>query len=135
MALNRNEDPAEFADLSKDGGGAWRTRKEGHRGQFVYLDAKGRPHVRAVRVFESLTNVKAEVKDLGDGVQLIGFFQSMCLVQLEKSVSHGKMILQPGKYQLNTIKKDGRAQLTSGSGTKSPEIGLVKLLPAGFKRI
>jgi CRISPR-associated endonuclease Csn1 len=135
VALNRDEDPAEFADLSKDHTGAFRTKKKEHRGQFIYLDGKGRPHVRAVRVFESLAAVKAGVSELGKEIQVVGFFQSMCLVELEKPVVHGSTVLQPGKYQLNTIKKDGRAQLTSASGIKSPEIGLVKLLPAGFKRI
>jgi hypothetical protein len=99
------------------------------------LDGKGRPHVRAVRVFESLATVKAGMSELGKEIQVVGFFQSMCLVELKKPVTHGKIVLQPGKYQLNTIKKDGRAQLTSASGLKSPEIGLTKLLPAGFKRI
>ncbi|MCX6908403.1 MAG: hypothetical protein NTY01_10215 [Verrucomicrobia bacterium] len=132
--LNRDEDPMEFKDLSKDGKGAYRTKKKEHQGQFVYLASDGRPHVRAVRVFESPAAVKAEVQALGEGIRTIGFFQSMCLVELEKPVVHGKITLPPGTYQLNTIKKDGRAQLTNAAGVKSPEIGLVKLLPAGFKR-
>jgi CRISPR-associated endonuclease Csn1 len=134
VTLNRGESFGEFKDLSKDGKGAYRTKKKEHRGQFVYLDSKGRPHVQAVRVFESLSTVKAELEGKREGIHIIGFFQSMCLVELEKPVTHGKVTLQPGVYQLNTIKKDGRAQLTSASGVKSPEIGLVKLLPAGFKR-
>jgi CRISPR-associated endonuclease Csn1 len=134
VALNRDESFGEFKDLSKDGKGAYRTKKKEHRGQFVYLDGTGRPHARPVRVFESLSAVKAEIEAKGEGIRFIGFFQSMCLVELNKPVAHGKLTLQPGTYQLNTIKKDGRAQLTSASGVKSPEIGLVKLLPAGFKR-
>lgn len=135
VAQNRDEDPEELADLSKDGCGAWRMRDKEHQGQFVYLDGKGRPRVRAVRVFESAKAVKGEIQAQEEAVQVIGFFQSMCQIELDKPVVHGKVTLQPGKYLLNTIKKDGRAQLTSASGIKSPEIGLAKLLPAGFKRI
>lgn len=134
VALNRNEDPLEFRDLSKDGKGAYRTRKGEHRGQFVYVDAEGRSHVRAVRVFESLTAVKAEITLEAKAGCIIGFFQSTCQIELDKPVVHGKTTLQAGTYQLNTIKKDGRAQFSSASGEKSPEINLVKLLSAGFRR-
>lgn len=134
VTVNRDEEPEEFADLSKDGTGAYRTRKGEHQGQFVYVDAHGRPHVRPVRVFESLAKVKAElVRNAGAG-RIVGFFQSMCLVELDQPVTHGQVVLPAGVYRLNTIKQDGRAQLTSASGQKSPEINLRKLLAAGFRR-
>jgi HNH endonuclease/RuvC endonuclease subdomain 3 len=135
--LNRKEAPIEFKDLSKDGKGAYRTRKEDHLGQFVYLDAKGKPRVEAVRVFDSIAKVKAEIAAKGEGIRIIGFFQSMCQVKWDKPVIHGNITLQPGTYQLNTIKKagQGRAQVTSASGEKSPEISLGKFLAAGFKRV
>lgn len=134
VTVNRDEDPEEFADLSKDGTGAFRTRKGEHQGQFVYVDAAGKPHVRPVRVFESLARVKAEVAQKAAGGRVVGFFQSMCLVELDRPVTHGRTVLPPGTYRLNTIKQDGRAQLTSPSGQKSPEINLRKLLAAGFRR-
>jgi hypothetical protein len=135
VTLNRDEDPAEFKDLSKDGCGAFRTRKGEHRGQFVYLDARGRVRVRPVRPFESLVAVKAEVERLAAGGRLIGFFQSMCLVELDQPVTHGNFVLRPGTYRLNTIKKDGRAQVTTAAGEKTPQINLAKLVAAGFRRI
>jgi 5-methylcytosine-specific restriction endonuclease McrA len=143
VTLNRDEDPAEFKDLSKDRPmngrkkhrGAFRTRKGEHRGQFVYLDARGRARVRPVRPFESLVAVKAEVERLAAGGRVVGFFQSMCLVELDQPVTHGNFELQPGTYRLNTIKKDGRAQVTTAAGEKTPEINLAKLLAAGFRRI
>jgi len=66
---------------------------------------------------------------------LIGFFQSMCLVELDQPVTHGNFVLRPGTYRLNTIKKDGRAQVTTAAGEKTPEINLAKLVAAGFRRI
>jgi len=134
VTLNRDEEPEEFKDLSKDGCGAFRTRKGEHRGQFVYLDARGRVRVRPVRPFESLVAVKAEVERLAAGGRVVGFFQSMCLVELDQPVTHGNFVLQPGTYRLNTIKKDGRAQVTRPSGEESPQINLAKLLAAGFRR-
>jgi hypothetical protein len=134
VTLNRDEELAEFKDLSKDGCGAFRTRKGEHRGQFVYVDGRGRARVRPVRPFESLVAVKAEVERLAAGGRLVGFFQSMCLVELDQPVTHSDFVLQPGTYRLNTIKKDGRAQVTSASSEKSPEINLAKLLAAGFRR-
>lgn len=134
VTVNRDEDPEEFADLSKDGTGAFRTRKGEHQGQFVYVDAAGKLHVRPVRVFESFARVKAEVAEKAAGGRLVGFFQSMCLVELEREVRHGPTVLSPGVYRLNTIKQAGRARLTSASGQKSPEINLRKLLAAGFRR-
>jgi CRISPR-associated endonuclease Csn1 len=133
---NRKEAPSEFKDMSKDGTGAFRTRKEGHRGQFVYLDAKGKPRVEVVRVFDSIAKVKAEIEARGKGIRVIGFYQSLCLVKLDKPVVHGTVTLEPGTYQLNTIKKDGqgRAQVTSAGGEKSLEISLGKFLAAGFTR-
>jgi len=38
----------DYIDLTKDGTGQWRTWKEGHKGQFVYLDREGTPRVRPV---------------------------------------------------------------------------------------
>lgn len=134
VTVNRNEDPAEFKDLSKDGTGALRMRKKEHQGQFVFLDSKGRPRVEVVRVFDSLRDVKARLAKEHAGLKEVGFFQSMCQVELDQPVKHGNCTLLPGTYLLNTIKQDGRAQLTSAGGDKSPEIGLVKLLPAGFRR-
>jgi CRISPR-associated endonuclease Csn1 len=134
VTQNLNEAPIEFKDMSKDGQGAFRIRKEGHRGQFVYLDANGKPQVQVVRVFDSISKVKAEIESKGEGVHVVGFYQSMCLVNITKPVIHKTFTLEPGTYQLNTIKKDGRVQVTSSCGETSPEIVLSKFLDAGFKR-
>jgi len=134
VTLNRDEEPKEFKDLSKDASGAYRTRKGGHRGQFVYVNERGRVCVRPVRPFESLAAVKAEVQRLADGGRLVGFFQSMCLVELKRRVTHGELEFHPGVYRLNTITQDGRARISNVSGEKSPKITLEKLVAAGFRR-
>ena len=123
----------EYKDLSKDGSGAWRKAKKGHRGQIVYRDGAGKPRVRPVYAFESVRVVRKEVEE-SDG-KFEGFFQSLCAVVLTEAVSHPKTPLQPGQFVLNTIRKDGFAVLTDRSGKASQPISLLKLLSAGLRRI
>jgi CRISPR-associated endonuclease Csn1 len=122
----------EYKDLSKDQTGAWRKAKKGHRGQVVYLDG-GKPRVRPVYAFEAENVVEKELA--ARGTQPVGFFQSMCTVQLAKPVAHPKTPLEPGVFILNTIRKDGFVVLTNQSGRVSQPISLAKLLSAGFERI
>lgn len=131
---NLNEDTFEYKDMSKDGSGAFRRRKENHSGQFVYRDAQGKPCVEVVRVFDSIAKVKAEIEARGGGIRIAGFYQKWCLVKLDKPVIHGTVTLEPGTYQLNTIKKDGRAQVTNAGGETSPVISLSKFLDASITR-
>ncbi|MDA9923181.1 hypothetical protein N9E25_07565 [Verrucomicrobiales bacterium] len=128
----RRED---FIDLSKDGKGQWRTSKEGHKGQFVYLDRKGVPRVRPVRVFESVESVQKEVLASADVEGLVGFFQTKCVISLTKEVEHGKYQIAPGRYLVNSIMTDGRCSFVSGDGSKFIAIPLKKLIPAGFERV
>jgi 5-methylcytosine-specific restriction endonuclease McrA len=137
VSQNLNGDLSEYKDMSKDGCGAFRRRKERHRGQFVYTDAHGKPRVEVVRVFDSKAKVKAEIEARVEGIKIIGFFQSDCLVKIGKPVVHGAITLAPGTYQLNKIVKEGqgRVQVTSAGGEKSPVISLSKFLEAGFERV
>lgn len=137
VTQNLNGDLSEYKDMSKDCSGAFRRRKERHRGQFVYLDEKDKPRVEVVRVFDSIAKVKTELEAKGQDIKIIGFFQSDCLVKIEKPVVHGAITLAPGTYQLNKIVKEGqgRVQVTSAGGEKSPAISLSKFLKAGFMRV
>ena len=122
----------EYEDLSKDGSGAWKKAKKGHKGQVVYISEGGKPAVRPVYAFEALKAVLEELKK--SGLQIVGMFQSLCSVELKDRVDHPRTPLVPGKYVLNTIRKDGYVVLTSQSGQVSQPIGLAKLLAAGFRR-
>jgi hypothetical protein len=130
-----DKEPVEFKDLSKDGSGAYRTTKQKHRGQFVYLDLQGKPVVEPVRVFDSVSGTEKALRARAGFQELVGFFESYCLVELQQKVVHGIVELVAGIYKLNTLKQDGRAQVTNASGVKSPEVSLKKLLTAGFRRI
>jgi CRISPR-associated endonuclease Csn1 len=135
VTQNLDKKPIEFKDLSKDGRGAFRTTDQKHRGQFAYLDQAGKPNVEPVRVFESVIGVGNALRARPNFREMVGFFESYCLVEIQQAVRHMSVELPPGKYKLNTMKQDGRAQLTSASGIKSPEISLKKLLASGFRRI
>lgn len=124
----------EYADLSKDGTGAFRKALKGHQGQIVYLDENQKPRVRPVYAFQSVSKVRKELLNDPKNV-LIGFFRSKCLVEIKKSVDHPKTPLAPGKYSLNTIRSDGFVVVTNASGQISQPISLAKLLASGFKRI
>jgi len=129
----------DFVDLSKDNTGQWRTKKEGHQGQFVYIDKSGKPRVRPVRVFESLRLVRQEILDSNDVAELVGFFQTKCLVSLGKEVIYEKrngekIHLKKGRYVLNTILTDGWCVITSSMGQKF-SLSLGKLIDAGFERL
>lgn len=121
----------EFTDMSKDGTGAWRKAKQGHKGQIIYMDASGKPKIRPVYVFESQIKVSKEIADLGGKVY--GFFRSGCLVQIDKHIAHDTTPLEPGIYRLNTIETVGRAKVTSASGQKSLPIAIAKFIEANLK--
>jgi CRISPR-associated endonuclease Csn1 len=128
-------DADEYKDLSKDQTGAFRRGGKGHKGQFIYVDDSGKARVRPVYAFESNNKVRLELLQRMAPTAIKGFYQSGCLVVLEKPVPHPKTPLSSGKYSLNTIRGDGYVVLTNASGQVSQPIGLNKLLPAGFRRL
>jgi len=127
-------EPTEYKDMSKDGTGAYRKALKGHKGQFVFVDSKGKFKVRPVYAFESAQKVGQELTQKFGQNAIKGFFQSGCLVELTAPVPHSFTPLVPGQYKLNTIRTDGRAELTDSTGKQSLPISLEKLFSAGFKR-
>jgi CRISPR-associated endonuclease Csn1 len=141
-------EPKEYKDLSKDGTGAWRKALKGHKGQIVYAETsvdqkcktKETVQVRPVYAFESQSQVRKELAEkFGDRCRIIGFFQSGCLVEVDKPVVHTKHTLPPGKYRLNTIRtKSKDVKVTTADGKTYPEIPMYNLgsmIAAGFKRV
>jgi CRISPR-associated endonuclease Csn1 len=139
--------PKEYKDLSKDGTGSYRKALKGHKGQIVYVetsvDKKGETketaQVRPVYAFESQAQVSKELAEkFGDKCRVIGFFQSGCLVEVDKPVAHAKLPLPPGKYRLNTILTDSKnVKVTTADGRTYPDIpryNLGNMIAAGFKR-
>jgi CRISPR-associated endonuclease Csn1 len=123
----------EYKDFSKDESGAFRKGLKGHKGQIVYRDAAKKIRVRPIYSFESLNKVRSELFREVPNLELIGVFQSGCLVELADNVEHAKTPLAPGTYRLNTIKKSGAAVVTNSRGFASLPIALEKLVGAGFK--
>jgi CRISPR-associated endonuclease Csn1 len=121
----------EYADLSKDGSGAWRKAKQGHKGQIVYLDLQGKPRIRPVYAFESVHGVIQEISRRGETVY--GFFQSGCLVKIERPIVHTVTPLEPGIYRLNTIKTVGQVKVTDIHGKASLPINISKFIEAQLK--
>ena len=140
--------PTEYKDMSKDGTGAFRKAKKGHRGQIVYIetstDKKGKAketvQVRPIYVFESPAVVRRELRDqLGDKCRIVGFFQSGCLIEVAKQVPHAKIPLPPGRYLVNTIiTKSKIVKVTTSQGKTYPDIpyyNLAELVAAGMNRV
>ena len=72
-------EPTEYREMSKDGKGLWRKGFGSHKGQIVYLDAKGTAGVRPVYVHGSVASELSQLKMIG--ARVLGFFQSRCLVR------------------------------------------------------
>ena len=125
----------EFKDLSKDGTGAYRKRSGENRGQLVYRDAKGVPRVWPVYVWESVVQSKQRLLAQNPEARPEGFFQSGCLVSLERPINEARLSLAPGKYRLSTMEADGRVRLLDSASNRSERVTLRLLLTAGFKRI
>ncbi len=137
----------EYAEMSKDGGGAYRKGKKGHKGQIIYLErtvnkkgaTKDIIQVRPVYAFESRLTIERKLRDeLGDNIRVYGFFQSGCLVGVEKEVAHEKKPLPAGTYLLNTIMADAKCmKVTTQNGVTYPDIprySLSSLIEAGLRR-
>jgi hypothetical protein len=121
----------EYADLSKDACGAWRKAKQGHKGQFVWIDSGGKPKVRPVYAFESARGVSSQIEN--GGGKVYGFFRSGSLVTIAQPVAHTVTPLEPGIYRLNTIKTAGKVKVTDMHGKTSLEINLARFIEAQLK--
>ena len=137
----------EYVEMSKDGKGAYRKGKKGHKGQIIYLErtvnkkgaTKDIIQVRPIYAFESRLTIERKLRDeLGDNIRVYGFFQSGCLVAVEKEVSHEKKPLPAGTYLLNTIMADAKCmKVTTQNGVTYPDIprySLSGLIEAGLRR-
>ena len=136
----------EYAEMSKDGGGAYRRDKKEHKGQIIYIERvknkKGAINeilmVRPVYSFESRRTVELQLKEaLNDAINIYGFFQSGCLIGVESEVSHKKRPLRSGTYLLNTIRADKFVQITNQQGQTYPDLplySLKNLIAAGLRR-
>jgi hypothetical protein len=137
----------EYEDFSKDRSGAWKKAKKGHRGQIVYLLSsktkkgaiKQSVEVRPVYVFESRGTVERKLQEeFSDAISIFGFFQSGCLISVEREVAHEKKPLPAGTYLLNTIMSESKCmKLTTQNGRTYPDIprySLSSLIVAGLRR-
>ena len=88
--------------------------------------------------FESRAIVERKLREEhGDAIRLYGFFQSGCLIAVEREVAHDKVPLPAGTYLLNTIRTGGDVKLTTQDGKTHPEIprySLKNLIAAGLRR-
>ncbi|MBE2179670.1 MAG: hypothetical protein IAE97_04300 [Chthoniobacterales bacterium] len=78
-------EPDEYADLSKDGTGAYRRGKDGHRGQILYSDASGRPCIAPIYAHASVVGQTRLLRET-PGTVIHGFVQTGCLVSLTREV-------------------------------------------------
>ena len=139
--------PDEYAEMSKDGTGAFRKGKKGHKGQIVFIETtktkKGTVkeviQVRPVYAFESRATVERKLREeFGDTIRVYGFFQSGCLIAIEREAAHEKMKLPLGAYVMNTILTGPKCmKLTTRDGRTYPAIPLysiASLIAAGLRR-
>ena len=126
-------EPHEYKNLSKfDDRGQYRRAKQ-HHGQFVYEDNKGKFKVRPVYAFESKQKVKNELLD--SGYRIIGFFETGCLIEIQRDIDFGDRIIPSGKYILGTIKSNGQVKIKSSRPEFEKAIGINHLVKAGFCRV
>lgn len=136
-------DPTEFKNLSKDPNDRGKYRKGAqHQGYWVYLDSGEKPRVRPVYAHASPHHVKKElVQEVGEK-RLVDFFQSGCLIKLEKDLHYltkkTDIVISAGTYILNTIlaspSGSGRPKFNS-KGKEYGPIALEYLLECGFSRV
>jgi CRISPR-associated endonuclease Csn1 len=123
-------------DGDANGRGQWRCAKGSHKGQWLYLDAKSKPRIKAVKVFESIPTVKLGLQKSGDCTEVIAFLQSGCVIEIKDVVVSGKQRLVPGRYRLGGIQQsNGQCDLRSPEGSDFKKIPITSLLNAGFWRV
>lgn len=106
-------DKSEYVNVAKEGEakgfrGQYKTAKQ-HQGYIIYLekDKKGveKPAVWPIYAWQS--RKKEEEKLKAKNCHVVDFFQAGCLIELLCDYEHGEIVVQPGKYILRTIRKDG----------------------------
>jgi len=123
----------EFTNLSKfDDRGQYRKAAK-HRGQFVYIDGKGKPKVQPVYAFESKAHVKAEL--VQNGYHIVDFFFAGCLIELDNDIDLGNRVIPKGKYRLGTLMTNGQVKLMSTLPELKNPVGIARLLSHGFHRV
>lgn len=125
----------EFKNMSKDGTPMLRKPKKANKGQFVYLEENNTIAVRPVYPFESPYQIRREILAARAGRTIQGFYQTGCLIQLDKVVLSGKTTIAAGVYRLNTIRADNFVGLSAPNGTSFSPVGIKHLLSAGFRRV
>jgi len=123
----------EFKDLSKSDGRGQYKKGAKHRGQFVYIDSTGKPKVRPVYVFESVTIVKKELEQ--KGLKTIGFFFADCLVEIQNSFDYNGRWIPAGIYRMATMTSAGQTKINNSLEIFKNPIGIADLLKAGFRRL
>lgn len=132
---------AEYRDLSKDGTRQLR-RGARHRGYFIVENvrpSKADPNrrayeVRPVYAHQSKHGVEMAIR-AGKSANILGYFESGCLVQIGARIDHPKTPLAPGVYRLNSIWGQGNIVVTNQASKTSAPIGIAKFIAAGFKKI
>lgn len=118
QVIAQKSDLKEYINMAKEGEGngfhgQYKLEKKEHKGYFVYLekDKKGQdiPRIRPVYVFHSCRKIAEELKT--QGREVIGFFQSGCLVEFLNDYEHGSIVIPAGKYILSSLETDGRFRL------------------------
>ncbi len=143
--------PDEYADLSKDGTGAYRKGKDGHRGQIIYSDSSGRAGVAPIYAHASASEIMKSLR-AAPGIRIHAFVQTGCLIAVENPIpKHGyrriefnearqQRRLEPGAdlpegvYIWRTVQTaNGQVVLEQANG-KRVSLNLRALVAAGFSR-
>lgn len=116
--------------------GQWRRAKGSHRGQWLFLDAKRKPRIRAVKVFESQTTIRSELEADPNCSEIICFLQAGCIIQIDQTVQSGCKTVAPGRYRLGGVEeKKRKVDLKSSRGDDFTKIPITSLMAAGFRRV
>ena len=86
-------------------------------GQLLYFDEKNIPRVKQIYVFDGVPQAIEELEIKGLEVYRSKPFYSHCLVKVNETfLSAGKILQQPGVYEVQTIKSDNRVELKTPNG-------------------
>lgn len=125
----------EFKNMSKDGTAMLRKPLKANKGQYVFTEPDGKIKVRPVYSFESPFQVRTLLLAEEPGRVIQGFYQTGCLVSLERDVEAGKHKIPKGVYRLSTIRADAFVGIFNTHGNLLGPVGIQHLLRSGFRRI